>query len=105
MTTHDPNHWKQEFDENVFKVPDWIAEKYPSASWHNDICPHFNLPKENHTLWVDAVKFEDRECSGTRFFIAYADDELDEHRLLHAIEGEEEKAEEVLKQYLAENYK
>lgn len=100
-----PNHWKQHFDEATFRVPEWVAEKYESLSWPNDVCPHFQLPKENHTLWVDAYDPNQRECGRKRFFIAYEDDGDNEQYALWLTEREGDDAEEALKRYLDKHYK
>jgi hypothetical protein len=75
--------WIREFDES-YAVPDCItqAEGIRDISWHNDVCPSFDVPlgKLMHalTIWADHPDLEKRELPGPRFSVAYLDYDKDD---------------------------
>jgi hypothetical protein len=80
-----PEDWKDEFNFQLFRVPEWISSTFPSSSWGNDLCPSFLLPNGDY-LWVDAYLNTDRDLhTYSRFFIT---DENSNH--ITGLEEEEE---------------
>ena len=69
--------FSEEMQPTEYEVAALESTGFEDDSWHNDICVKFIRPCTFHgrpdgtviTIWVDAIKPEDREMCGDRFLV------------------------------------